>query len=180
MSQLYNIKGYWSENLSKDFSGKNMWSGQLVLSDDGWFEGIVTDINNPNSGTRYVFGAYFPDAGIELLMFSAPEVSPPLVYRVSKKEQEGYDGMFAALTVHGEHTIGYCRIEAVETKVEDPKLTANLYDWSLDFMLYTELSDLYESIHSSREDFLETVKKKYKNNVVAKEEKPIVKTLECD
>ena len=170
MDQLYDIKGYWGENRSKDFSEKNMWSGQLILRFDGWFEGIVTDVNNPDSGPRYIFGAYFPGVGIELFMFSAPEVSPPIIYRVGKNDQD-YDGLFATLDVYGEHTMGYCRITTAETKEQDPELNENLYGWSLNLMLYDQLNDLYESIKNDRSNYLEIVRNKYKKEIVAEKEK---------
>lgn len=111
MTVLKTIKGYWNMNTSGncDFNDNNMWEGQILLEDDGWFEGIVTDPGSPYKGDRMVFGIYHPDKIIELIKLSPANVSDPFVFR-GMCDAKGYDGEFAVIEALGEYRQGTSRI----------------------------------------------------------------------
>lgn len=54
------IKGYWNMFYGYDFNDRDMWEGQILLSDVGWFEGIVVDPNSFYTEDRFIFGVYYP------------------------------------------------------------------------------------------------------------------------
>ena len=43
MAKLIDIKGYWNMANDWTFDEKNVWQGQILLQEDGWFEGVVVD-----------------------------------------------------------------------------------------------------------------------------------------
>ncbi len=90
--KLMNIKGYWDSSYKSNFNEQNIWEGEILLQEDGWFEGIV---NNPNSSyveNRFIFGIYLQDKAIELFKMTPINIGLPLNYRVTKSNF-GYDGI---------------------------------------------------------------------------------------
>ena len=92
MTKLNDIKGYWDATYSYDFNDINMWEGQILLEEDGWFEGIVVDPKSSYTKDRFIFGVYHPDKVIELFKFTPVSVSNPFVFH-GKRDAKGYDGV---------------------------------------------------------------------------------------
>ena len=91
MSMLKDIKGYWNVGYSYDFNDVNMWEGQILLEEDGWFEGIVVDPKSSYTEDRFIFGVYHPDKVIELFKLTPINISSFFVFH-GKKSEKGYDG----------------------------------------------------------------------------------------
>lgn len=105
MARLIDIKGYWNQNDEYIFNDTDMWEGKLLLEDDGWFEGIVTDPYSQYTGDRFIFGIYHPTKIIELFKVSPSIVSDPFVFR-GRRDAKGYDGEFSIIGLLSEHKYG--------------------------------------------------------------------------
>ena len=69
MAVLNDIEGYWNLTGSRMiFYEDHMWEGSLLLEDDGWFEGIVKDKKIPYDGDIMIFGFYYPEKSIKLII----------------------------------------------------------------------------------------------------------------
>lgn len=83
-----------------DFNDRDMWEGQILLQDDGWFEGIVVDPSSSYTEDRFIFGVYHPEKVVELFKFTPLSVSAPFVFH-GKRDAKGYDGQFEAIGLFG-------------------------------------------------------------------------------
>ena len=91
------IRAYWKTD---QFNQSGMWEGKILVDEDGWFEGIVTnpDINFYRNNGRWkpvtkrddiegyhgeslIYGIYKEDKLIELLKISPIDVSEPFSFR---------------------------------------------------------------------------------------------------
>ena len=123
MSKLVDIKGYWNMFGKSDFNDNDMWIGEILLYEDGWFEGIATDPNSPYNGDRFIFGVYHPEKLIELYKFAPISVSAPFVFH-GKRDAKGYDGVFERIELFGSRPRGVSQIitqyaEAVRGNIEE-------------------------------------------------------------
>lgn len=109
MAELMDIMGYCNSNFSLDFDEHDKWEGQLLLEDDGWFEGIVVDNNRAYKGDRFIFGVYYPKKIIELFKLSPNSVSPPFIFR-GRRDAKTYVGKFEVLGLFGSMPSGACSI----------------------------------------------------------------------
>lgn len=116
MTKLSNIKGYWDSSYTFNFDNVNMWEGKILLEDDGWFEGVVTDPNSFYTGDRFIFGVYHPDKVIELFKFSPENVSSPFVFH-GAKEVKGYGGEFEVIGLLGTTPCGVSHIITQEAEL---------------------------------------------------------------
>lgn len=110
MAKLMDIKGYWDMSYKYDFNEKEMWEGQILLHDDGWFEGIVVD---PNScyytGDRFIFGVYYPEKIVELFKFAPLSVTKPFVFH-GRRDAKGYVGKLETFDLVRTISCGNCFI----------------------------------------------------------------------
>lgn len=100
MTRLMDIKGYWDMSSGDDFNDQNRWEGQILLHDDGFFEGIVIDPNSSYTEDRFVFGAYFPGRVLELFKFTPISVTSPFVF-YGERDAKGYGGHFKSIGLFG-------------------------------------------------------------------------------
>lgn len=186
MAQLNDIKGYWNHSAvwnsdgtiygyecNLDFNELNIWEGQLILHEDGWFEGIVNDPHSAYTNDRFIFGAYFPDMTIELLKVSPSEVSFPLVYR-GKRDAKGYDGPLTVLDLSGEKLYGNSHIITRESiKQDNQELQAKINAWKQS-MVNNEFISLYNDIAQKRSEFCAIIKREYIEQKFSGDEKEIL------
>lgn len=118
MAKLMDIKGYFAMSFGYDFNDKDIWEGQILLQDNGWFEGIVVDQNSSYTGDRIVCGLYYPGKAIELFKLAPPSVSVPFVFH-GEKNDKGYEGQFEAIGRLGVIPYGRCRI--ITRSIEDTR-----------------------------------------------------------
>lgn len=168
MKQLNDIKGYWDMNYGYTFSDMNMWKGQMILHEDGWFEGIVNDKSSPYTADRFIFGAYFPDMAIELLKIAPSEVSDPFIFR-GQRDVKGYDGEFSVIGLFGEQS---CGVSHIITQVSEKQDTTDLqskidsYKQSMD----ENVKDLYPNTAQMRTQFIEIIKRQYQGRTFSQKE----------
>jgi hypothetical protein len=92
------IQGYWNTSGTYDWNDRDMWTGQLLLEEDGWFEGLVVNPYSSYQEHRFIFGVYYPAKRIELYKCAPIGVSSPLVFH-GKRDAKGYDGPFEAIGI---------------------------------------------------------------------------------
>lgn len=116
MAKLMDIKGYWDISYGYDFNDKNMWEGQILLQDDGWFEGIVVDSSSFYTEDRFIFGVYYPGKVVELFKFAPLSVSAPFVFH-GRRDAKGYEGQFETIGLFGTMPCGNSHIITQYAKV---------------------------------------------------------------
>lgn len=145
MSKLYNIKGYWNMGKKPFFIDDQSWTGQILLDEDGWFEGVVQDTNSLRVD-RFVFGVYGPEKGIELHKLVPLTLSDPFIFH-GIKEEEGYEGEFEAIHLFGSKPVGVSRIQTDEVLSDnleqDIQVLKNRIQSFKDDVLEHSAKDLY-------------------------------------
>lgn len=122
MTKLNDIKGYWTRG-DYNFNDINMWKGQILLYDDGWFEGVVVDPYSSYTEDRLIFGVYHPNKVIELFKLTPLNISSPFVFH-GNRAAKGYDGKFEIIGILGSTPYGVSHIitqdvEMVRGNVDD-------------------------------------------------------------
>lgn len=167
--KIYDIKGYWDMSYSEDYNEDDMWEGQLILYEDGWFEGIVTDPKSPYTEDRFIFGAHFPDLAIELLKVTPSRYSDPFAFK-GKRETNGYKGKFYVVGLLGEKQCGVCQIITKESEKQDvQELLTRVENWKK-AIIGDQNSFLYQNFYKIRSQFVEVTKRKYLGTRFSKEE----------
>ncbi len=177
MAKLVDIKGYWKMNYKcdLDFKVEDMWKGQILLEDDGWFEGIVVDPNSSYKEDRFIFGVYYPEKVIELFKSTPRDISNPFVFH-GKKNTEGYDGQFEIIGLFGPTPQGNCHIitqyaETVRQEIggESQKLEAKIRRYKDSIM--DEMGKVfYENYIAIRRTMVESVLRNYEGRGFTQEE----------
>lgn len=109
MAKLMDIKGYWNMSYGYNFNDNDMWEGQILLQDDGWFEGIVVDPNSSYTEDRFIFGVYYPEKVVELFKFTPLNISAPFVFH-GIRDAKGYEGQFETIGLFGTMPCGNSHI----------------------------------------------------------------------
>ena len=176
MNKLVEIKGFWNMSGDYDFNEKDMWEGKLLLEEDGWFEGIVTDPRSPYTGDRMIFGILHPDKIIELIKVSPTNVSDPFVFR-GQKYVNGYDGEFSAIGLFDEQYCGVFHIITKEVELKDENDKEELLSRIAKFKDNGFYSMLYENTLRIRDRLSKYVLGKYigEDNQEKDSEKKLVK-----
>lgn len=181
MVQLNDIKGYWDMSYSHNFNDRDMWEGQFLLYEDGWFEGIVVDPNSPYVGDRLIFGAYFEELAIELLKATPSDISDPFIFR-GKRDAKGYDGKFSVISLFGESVCGVCHIITQVTEKKDDinqndivQLEARIKNFK-DNMDET-LQNLYGNTLAMRSQYIELIKRQYQGKTFSAVEMDKIKEV---
>lgn len=140
MTKLVDIKGYWDMANMYNFNDIDMWEGQFLLYDDGWFEGIVVDPNSFYAKDRFVFGMYYQEKSIELFKITPFNIRAPFVFR-GIRNANGYDGSFDVIGLLG------------------PKHCGNSH-------IITKTAELVRENITEEVEVLETKIEKYKSNIM--------------
>ncbi len=170
------IKVYW--NLSKEwnddktdhgyhcnwnFNENNMWEGQFILYEDGWFEGVAKDSNSEYAMEGLIFGTYFPNQSIELVKIIPNEVSS-FIYR-GKRDAKGYEGQVAIIDLIKEELYGNNHIITRENKEHNLKELATRINKTKEFLHDDNNRYLYEYM---KNEFLKNTTNKAEVNSIRK------------
>ena len=154
---------------SYDFNDRDMWEGQLILHNDGWFEGIVKDPYGHYHNDIFIFGAYFPYIAVELLKVTPAEVSDPFVFKC-EKNQEGYAGRFSIIDALGEQPFGVSYIVIQKSMNENLlDLQTRIGNWKSAMQGDNNII-LYENTAKMRKEFCEILRRKYTGKTFTDEE----------
>ena len=148
MAKLIDIKGYCNTSNKYEFNDDNMWKGQLLLEEDGWFEGIVNDAVSQFAEDKMIFGIYHPGKIIELFKVSSVNKSDPFIFRETM-DAKSNDGQFSTIGIFGEELCGVSHIIMQDVD-------------SLNQNDYLKISQ--RNIESEKEDLLKRIDNFKKNN----------------
>ena len=175
MAKLMDIKGYWNMAYGWDFNDKDMWEGQILLQDDGWFEGIVVDPNSSYKEDRFIFGVYHPEKVVELFKFTPISVSAPFVFH-GKRDAKGYDGQFETIGLFGTMPCGNSHIitqyaETVRQGIdeESQKLEAKIQRYK-DSIMDEPGKEFYENTIAMRRTMVESILRNYEGRGFTQDE----------
>ena len=153
MSKLYDIKGYWDSSYEYQFNDKDMWEGKIKLEDDGWFEGVVKDVNSSYTEDRFVFGVYHPDKVMELFKWTQTSYSSPFVFH-ARKSDDGYQGEFEIIGFMGSVPYGVSRVITEEMILDNDEEKK-------------EIDDLMGRITRYKLNLMDSIGKEFYNNTIA-------------
>ena len=79
MSKLHDIKGYSASSYSSN--DRYSWEGNILLEDDGWFEGVVKCPDGISYvDDHFVFGVYYPGKTIMLYKWTPTSIGYPKMF----------------------------------------------------------------------------------------------------
>ncbi len=90
MEKLIDINGYWNTTFDNTFLNNDMWYGQIVLNEDGRFEGIIVDQEDHYKG-ECLIGGMCTEKYMEFIVISSFIDIPPIVYKV-QNVKDGFLG----------------------------------------------------------------------------------------
>ncbi len=175
MAKLMDIKGYWNMAHGWDFNDKDMWEGQILLQDDGWFEGVAVDPNSSYQEDRFIFGVYHPGKVIQLYKFTPINVSAPFVFN-GTRDVKGYEGQFGTIGLLGTTPCGNCHIitqyvETVRKSIDEEtqKLEVRIQRYKDSIMDETG-KKFYENSIAIRKVMVESILRNYEGRGFTQEE----------
>ncbi len=158
-----------------DFNNQNMWEGQILLQDDGGFEGIAVDPNSSYTGDRFIFGVYYPEMVIELFKFTPLSVNAAFVFH-GKRSVKGYDGQLETIGLLGTMPCGNSHIitqyaETVRQGIdeESQKLEVKIQRYKGTLMDETG-KEFYENSIAMRRTMTESILRNYEGRGFTQEE----------
>lgn len=166
--EIRKISGSWSSNESDNFSPMDAWEAEVLLNENGWFEGIAFDINPFTEIGRFVYGIYHPDNVIKLFRFwEVGEVSPFILYGENESsingmeilESKGENGEQTQIKVESVFDDSTERKDALALKIQEIK-SQTLYGGSLKF--YSESFAVRDNLSAA---ILETYKNSHKDDL---------------
>ncbi len=161
MKKLMDIKGFWNMSDNWELNDQDMWEGNILLEDDGWFEGIVTEPYSSYQKDQFVFGIYYPTKIIELFKIVPTHIGKLLVFR-GIRDAKGYDGYFKPI-LFGTAPYGRTHIitqyrENIETEIQNVEDKIEKYKNNL---MDEADKKFYENIISTKINMKETILRKY-------------------
>lgn len=174
--QVNDIKGYWRQG-DYNFNSIDMCEGQIILYEDGWFEGIVNDPHSSYTDDRFVFGAYLPDHFIELFKVTPSDISVPFIFR-GKRDVKGYDGEFSFIGSFGEQLLGLNHIITQESENQDTTALQTKIDAWKKSMIDDPNNFVYENTVQMRSEMVEILKRQYANQKFSSQEMKWTKVAE--
>ena len=162
MAKLMNIKGYWNTSNNWTFDEKDMDEGQILVQEDGWFEGIVRNPNSTYKEDRFVFGAFHEGKVIFLNKFTPIEESTPLIFN-GEFTGEDYRGELDYLSLAGNYRCGNMQMTAreIEHNLEhqNQELMVRLEDFKN--KMNKVFNDMYQNMLAVRTEFSKEVLEMY-------------------
>lgn len=162
MTKLMNIKSYWNMNNDWNFNEENIWQGQILLQEDGWFEGVVADINNPKPLDRFVFGVFHEGKILFLNKFNPVEGSTPYIYQGEFNGQD-YIGEFDAFRLISTVKCGNTRliVQEVEKDLEKQSQKLEMKIENLKITMIKVFADIYKNLLAVRPELTEEILTNY-------------------
>ncbi|MBR4830939.1 MAG: hypothetical protein IKZ96_04210 [Bacilli bacterium] len=131
MTELYAIKGKWKNIDDNDYSEDDVWTGKLLVEEDGWFEGIVRDEMEEDVDI-FIFGIFKPDSRIEVHHISSYGYRRPLVYNglllkdiyIGKYSEDEDHEMYGDVIIETKDIDGpyfLCEAKELEKRIEEFK-----------------------------------------------------------
>jgi hypothetical protein len=159
------VNGYW--NMPDKNKKWDLWKGQIILSDDGWFEGVVNDLNSSSyKGDRFVFGIYEDGKYVELYKLSPKFVSLPLMFH-GENYKDGYYGLFDRVETTHSDVMGYTRIDFKDLGEVEDSDRVNLINRIEDYKIENIINgsdNFYEIINNSKVQLKQVLDNQYKDN----------------
>lgn len=175
MTKLMDIKGYWDMSYGDNFNDRDMWEGQILLEDDGWFEGVVVDPNSSYTEDRFVFGVYYPEKVMELFKFTPIKINSPFVFH-GKRDAKGYYGKFEAIGFFGPTPCGNCHMITQYAEVDRGNVDEEVRTLEAKIQRYkSHIMDkagrvFYEDTIAIRKELAESILKNHGGKGVTSEE----------
>ena len=155
MEKIYNITGYWNMGFDYNFEENDKWDGLIVLDDNGWFEGIVSNCSN---NKRIILGMFIPEKGIEIVKIDRNNMYPLLYH--CKKVNNSYDGEFNIAGLLGEIECGKTHIILTENTIinenEKEEIIENMNK------MKNQIEQAYKTALSLKPDILKRINEKDK------------------
>ena len=145
MESYYELTGYWNLVGEYNFSEQRKWQGQIILNENGWFEGIAHDLDSSRNTSRLIFGLLEPEYGIYLYKMAPRTLCEPQIIRGTFNE-EVFDGEISAISFRGSLPIGVSRIKANE--IEKEQMPVDFHQQIEEAKEKTESTSFYDSLYS--------------------------------
>ncbi len=117
MSKVKSIEIYWNmstetnDRKNSRFSINNCWRGNIIIKNDGYFEGIViSNRKNENDTKHFVFGIMNENKKVIYKMYNSDD--PVHIYRFE-------DGTFFAMNENYEYIYGQSKVEISDSNERD-------------------------------------------------------------
>ncbi len=169
MMKLIYIKGSWNIDCYEGFSSQYMFQGQILLQEDGWFEGIVVDSNSTNKEEKLVFGAYFPEKVIRLFYLT------PLKAFDGTKYDDEYVGEWSTIGLFGARRFGSSQIVTKETPEIKQDMEENMQKLATKIQNYKNAmdqtsKDFYDNTIAIRITLTQSILRRYEGRGFTKAE----------
>lgn len=175
MKKLIDIKGYWNKTFDSSINDKDMWEGQVLLEEDGWFEGIVNDPYSQYTGDRFIFGVYHPEKVIELYKYAPEDISNPLKFH-GDRDAKGYDGEFSVIGLFDEYSCGNCHIITQYSKLSRKNIQEEVSSleakikYFKDYIMYCDSKLFYDNTIAMRRVLSEIILRNHNGETFTDEE----------
>ena len=167
MAEIKKIRCVW--NNEHDSTYNNICEGEIILEEDGWFEGLV---NEPTKGiffkNRLVFGVNYDNKYICLFRLAPNESWFPLIFRWKEYDQNSR-GIASMVQDDGELLLGSSTIEIGNIKeslyyrsIEQQQ--KDLEKRTHDYKVCDEFREKYNAVLSKKEEFIKKAKEEVINN----------------
>lgn len=131
MEKLISINGYWNTTFDNTFLNNDMWYGQIILNENGRFEGLVVDKENYYKG-ECLIGGMWTENYMEFIVISSFIDIPPIVYKAQNVEGDFFGRVYVLGEVDQEIEIGNSFVVAQDRAcLSDDELTE--YKHSIDY-----------------------------------------------
>lgn len=145
MEKYYEITGYWNLVGEHNFNEKNKWQGQVILNENGWFEGVAHDFDSSKTTCRLIFGLFKPGQGIYLYKMAPRTLCEPQIINGTYNE-DYLEGELYAISFRGTQSIGVSRIKTNEIAKE--QLPEDFNEQIEEAKTKTEGASFYDSLYS--------------------------------
>lgn len=149
MEKYYELTGYWNLVGEYNFSENKKWKGQIILEQDGWFEGIAYDSDYSKNTYRMIFGMYYPEKGIYMYKMAPRTLCEPQIICGTYNEN-GLEGEMSALSFSGAVSIGVSRIKS--RQIEKEEIPVNFEEQLEIAKEKTDANRFYEMFYEKRKN----------------------------
>ena len=179
MADIRKITGYF--NIGSGYKDENYWEGSIIVSEDGWFEGIVVDGSDKPHFKRFVCGVLVDNKHIELIKLTPEGVSAPIIFKNDMFNNTNYSGNFYGISLFGERLIGSSKINIQDNFfVLNNEAEMNLCSDINYFKINMDMSNksFYENTLLTKKDMINILTKNAKGEKFTSKEKEHYKKVE--